>query len=104
MTPVVHPEKLDETGVAALLANLPEWERRGDTLFRSFRFGSFRRAFGFMTQLAMVAEQLGHHPEWCNVYDRVDITMTTHDVGGLSSLDAEFIEAADRIAGECGAI
>ena len=100
---MVRPGKLDEPGVAALVAAAPQWERRGDTLFRSFRFGNFRRAFGFMTQLAMVAEQLDHHPEWCNVYDRVDVTMTTHDVGGLTSLDAEFIEAADRIAGECGA-
>ena len=55
---MVRPGKLDESGVAALVAAAPQWERRGDTLFRSFRFGNFRRAFGFMTQLAMVAEQL----------------------------------------------
>ena len=100
---MARPERLDDAGVADLVAAAPAWERRGDTMFRSVRFANFRQAFGFMTQLAMVAEKLDHHPEWFNVYNRVDITITTHDVGGLSSLDAAFIEAADRIAEECGA-
>ena len=97
-----RPEKLDEAGIAALVAAAPGWEHRDSAMFRSFRFADFKQALGFMTQLAMLAEQLNHHPEWFNVYNRVDITITTHDVGGLSSLDGQFIEAADRIAEDCG--
>lgn len=100
---MARPEKLDEAGLAELLDGAPHWEQRGDALFRSFTFANFRQAFAFMTQLAMVAEQLNHHPEWFNVYNRVDITITTHDAGGLTALDASFVEAADLTAAEFGA-
>lgn len=97
-----RPEKLDDAAVDALLASLPQWERREDSIFRQFRFGNFRTAFAFMTQLAIVAEKLDHHPEWFNVYNRVEITMTTHDAGGISPLDGEFAATADTIAAEMG--
>ena len=100
---MARPEKLDDEALDALLLSAPGWERREDALFRSFRFGDFKQAFAFMTQLAMVAEQLNHHPEWFNVYNRVDITITTHDAGGLTAFDASFVEAADRIAAQSGA-
>lgn len=97
-----RPPRLDERSIAALLADHPHWTRDAVSLSRSFVFADFARAFSFMTELAMFAERLDHHPEWSNVYNRVEITMTTHDMGGLTALDAEFIEHADRIASAVG--
>ena len=98
-----RPERLDEATIGDLLASAPKWERRDESLFRSFRFADFATAFGFMTQLAITADRLNHHPEWFNVYNRVEITMTTHDAGGLSALDAEFVGIADALAAKLGA-
>ncbi len=100
---MARPVKLDDAQIEALLATVPEWERRDDTLFRAFRFTNFRTAFAFMTQLAIVAEKLDHHPEWFNVYNRVEITMTTHDADGITELDGAFATTADQIAIEMGA-
>ena len=88
----------DRTGV---LATLPQWTLLGerDALFRSFRFGDFGAAFSFMTHIALVAERMNHHPEWFNVYNRVDITLTTHDVGGLSDNDVRLARAIDKLYG-----
>jgi len=80
-----------------LLAPLTQWrhdEVRG-AIRREFVFNDFTQAFAFMTQLALVAEKSDHHPEWCNVYNRVDITLTTHDVGGLSRRDIDLARCAD---------
>ena len=79
------------------LAALPHWQhdaQRG-AIARRFRFADFRQAFGFMAQLALHAERLNHHPEWSNVYDRVDVVLTTHDAGGLTALDIELARCAD---------
>ena len=75
----------------AALAELPDWTPRGDGLAiaRSFRFRDFSEAFAFMTRVALLAERADHHPEWSNVYNRVEITLTTHDAGGLSQRDVE---------------
>ncbi|WP_395703635.1 4a-hydroxytetrahydrobiopterin dehydratase [Aquabacterium sp.] len=92
---------LDAAALAALPHTLPGWQHRaerGGTLSRTFVFQDFSQAFGFMTRVALVAEQLNHHPEWHNVYNRVAITLTTHDLGGLSTLDLRLAEAADRLA------
>lgn len=70
-----------------------------DRLARRFVFANFSEAFGFMTRVAMVAEQLDHHPEWSNVYSRVEIEVTNHDAGGLTELDVEFCIRVDAIAG-----
>ena len=81
----------------ALLATLPAWQhdaKRG-AIQRSFRFADFSQAFGFMTELALVAERANHHPEWFNVYNRVDITLTTHDAQGLTQRDIDFARSAD---------
>ncbi|MEG1454754.1 MAG: 4a-hydroxytetrahydrobiopterin dehydratase [Comamonas sp.] len=78
----------------------PHWTfeaQRGGLMQRSFRFHDFAQAFGFMAQLALVAEKADHHPEWFNVYNRVDITLTTHDVNGLSPKDFAFAAAADAL-------
>ena len=86
---------------ADALAALPEWSLRADGLAieRTFLFKDFSQAFGFMTRAALLAEVQDHHPEWFNVYNRVQITLTTHDADGLSARDAAMVEA---IAGMTG--
>jgi len=81
------------------MAALPGWERRGDRIARSFRFDDFVSAFGWMTSVALVAERMDHHPEWRNVYSRVEVELTTHDAGGLTARDFELAEAMERLAG-----
>lgn len=91
--------RLSPAALEAALAAAPHWQhdpRRG-AIARSFRFADFGEAFGFMTRLALLAERLGHHPEWRNVYDQVDIVLTTHDADGLSALDFEFARQADAV-------
>jgi len=83
------------------LAQLPAWtlrEDRGGILTREFVFHDFAQAFGFMTQLAVHAEKRNHHPEWFNVYNRVAVTLTTHDLPGLSMHDIDMALLMDRIA------
>lgn len=91
--------RLDDAAVAALLARHPGWALRADGLAisRSFRFADFSEAFAFMTRVALYAEKVDHHPEWSNVYNRVDITLTTHDAGGLSARDAAMAAAIDGL-------
>ena len=99
---MTRPERLDESAVGELLVAAPGWERKDESLFRTFRFADFATAFGFMTHLSTVAERLNHHPEWFNVYNRVEITMTTHEAGGITALDAEFVKIADELAAKLG--
>ncbi len=85
------------------LARLPAWQPVADrdAIHRSIRFADFNAAWGFMSRVALVAEQVNHHPEWFNVYNRVDITLTTHDAGehgGLSQRDLDLAAAIDRLA------
>jgi 4a-hydroxytetrahydrobiopterin dehydratase len=79
----------------AALADLPDWTLRCDGLaiVRRFEFRDFSQAFAFMTRIALLAEQADHHPEWSNVYNRVDIVLTTHDAGGLSTRDVALARA-----------
>lgn len=83
-----------------MLASLPGWELSADgkSITRSFMFRNFSMAFAFMTRVAMKAESLKHHPDWQNVYNKVVITLSTHDAGGLTTLDGELAKAIDRIA------
>jgi len=92
--------KLDETERSALLARFPEWthEPLRDAITRQFKFADFAQAFGFMASVAIVAEKMDHHPEWSNVYNRVDILLTTHDADGLSERDAKLAEAIEALA------
>jgi 4a-hydroxytetrahydrobiopterin dehydratase len=95
------PQKLDEAARKNIAARLPGWamaEGR-DAIRRTFKFKDFNAAFGFMTRAALVAEQMNHHPEWFNVWNRVDVTLSTHDAGGLTERDLALAEAMDRIAG-----
>ncbi len=89
--------KLDAAERAAALATLPGWEHEPtrDGIRRRYRFADFPTAFGFMARVAILAEKADHHPEWSNVYDRVDILLTTHDCGGLSERDIALARAID---------
>ena len=91
--------KLDQQQALTLLTALPRWqydEARG-AITREFRFADFAQAFAFMTQIALAAEKLDHHPEWSNVYNRVRITLTTHDAGGLTQRDIDLARLADQV-------
>jgi len=93
-------EKLGEEAIGEALAGLDGWERSGDgiAIEKSYRFRSFREAFGFMTEGALAAEKFNHHPEWFNVYNRVDVRLTNHDAGGLTELDFKLAAAMDKAA------
>ncbi len=81
------------------LAGLPHWQfldERGGLIKREYAFADFTAAFGFMAQLALVAERMNHHPEWSNVYSRVSITLTTHDAGGVTTNDIALAQVAER--------
>ena len=93
--------KLTQTQLRESLPTVPAWtfaDERGGLIRRIFRFGDFAQAFAFMTQMAIHAERSNHHPEWCNVYNRVEVTLTTHDVGGLSMKDIELARLMDQCA------
>ena len=93
-------EKLTASARAAALATLDGWrEVEGrDAIARTFTFADFNAAFGFMTRVALFAEKQDHHPEWCNVYNRVEVTLATHDAGGVTERDVRLAEAMDRLA------
>ena len=95
-------EALNETERANALDGLPEWDydEARDAITRRLVFADFVEAFGFMTQVALMAEKANHHPEWRNVYNRVEILLTTHDAAGLSGRDIEMAEAIDAIVDE----
>jgi 4a-hydroxytetrahydrobiopterin dehydratase len=97
-------EVTDKLGAAerdAALAALPEWrwDEGRDAIARSFRFTDFSAAFGFMTRVALAAERADHHPEWSNVWKRVDILLTTHDAKGLTAKDIALAQEIDALAG-----
>ena len=92
--------KLSDTERADALAPLIEsgWALSDgrDAITKTFKFPNFAAAFGWMTRMAIVSEKMNHHPEWFNVYNRVEVTLTTHDVDGLSDLDAELAQKMDK--------
>lgn len=90
-------EKLSSTDIAQRLTDLPDWSLDQHKLYRQFVFENFVEAFGFMSRVAELAESLGHHPEWSNVYNRVEIHLTTHDAGGISPLDFTLAKQIDGL-------
>jgi 4a-hydroxytetrahydrobiopterin dehydratase len=90
---------LTPAALAALPATLPTWTLHEGKLRREFQFADFSAAFGFMTRVALAAEQLGHHPDWSNVWNRVTITLSTHDLGALSDLDVALAQRIDALTG-----
>ena len=95
-------EALNETERADALEALPDWDydESRDAITRSIVFTDFAEAFGFMAQVALIAERANHHPEWTNVWNRVEVLLTTHDAGGLSHRDLELATAIDSILGD----
>ncbi len=93
-------EAVSDDDAVERLADLPGWDLVDGKLHREFAFADFVEAFGFMARMAIVAEKLNHHPEWSNVWNRVTVDLTTHDVGGLSTLDFEFAAQANARAEE----
>ncbi len=94
--------ELDDADRAQLIADHPEWElaREGKAMTRTFQFANFSEAWGFMSRVALIADSHDHHPEWFNVYAKVEITLTTHDAGtsgGLSLRDAKMAKAIDGL-------
>lgn len=94
--------RFPKIGAEAALAGLEGWrkaEGARDAIQKSFRFADFNAAFGFMTRVALKADQLDHHPEWSNVYNRVDVLLATHDADGVTELDVTLARFMDEIAG-----
>lgn len=93
-------QKLSADARKAALAKLHGWnEVKGrDAITKKFVFADFNAAFGFMTRSALIAEKLDHHPEWFNVYKTVEVTLSTHDAGGVTELDVKLAEAMDKMA------
>ncbi len=91
--------KLTDAEITAALAGLPGWARVDgrSAIAKKFQFGDFNEAWGFMSRVALLAESQNHHPEWCNVWSRVEITLSTHDAGGLSARDAKLAEAIEKV-------
>lgn len=91
--------QLTETARAEALATLADWALRADgqAIERRFKFRDFSEAFAFMARVALIAEKHDHHPEWSNVYNRVAITLTTHEAGGLSERDVRMAKAIDKL-------
>ena len=86
------------------MADCPDWalSEDGKAMDKTFRFSNFNAAFGWMTRAAIKAEQLDHHPEWFNVYNRVEVRLTTHDQNGVTELDAKLAKAMDQMAATSG--
>ena len=93
--------KLDAAARAAALQELAGWQAVAgrDAIHKSFKFKDFNEAWGFMNRVALMAEKMDHHPEWSNVYNRVEITLSTHDCDGLSERDVKLARAIGKIAG-----
>lgn len=93
-------ERLTGDAFAAALADLPGWTKVADreAIFRAFEFQNFNAAFAFMTRVALMAERMDHHPEWFNVYKKVEVTLATHDADGVTDLDIRMARFIDRAA------
>ena len=99
-----RPQKI---GAAAALETLPGWTAAPgdrDAIQRTYKFADFNAAFGFMARVALMAEKLDHHPEWFNVYSRVEVTLATHDADGVTELDVKLATFMDAAAAAAGAI
>lgn len=92
---------LSEADRKQALGELPGWSETdgGNAISRKFEFKNFSEAFAFMTRAALQAEKMNHHPEWSNVWNKVDVTLTTHDAGGLTENDVKLAKAMNRFAG-----
>jgi 4a-hydroxytetrahydrobiopterin dehydratase len=95
----VNVTRATEPEIEEALAELRPWAIADGKLHREYKFGNFVQAFGFMAQVALLAERAAHHPEWCNVYNRVVIDLTTHEAGGITRKDLDLAREMEQIAG-----
>ena len=93
----MKPSLLSSQKVASLTKEMPQWDIDENKMKIELQFNNFIEAFGFMTKVALLAESLNHHPEWKNVYAKVEIELTTHDLGGLSNLDNQMAKAINEM-------
>ena len=91
---------LNEIEIEAALEQLPGWEVRNGKLCKQFKFASFAEAMGWMVSVGIYADKLDHHPDWSNVYNRVDVELITHDLGALSTWDVDLAKRMDVLAAE----
>ena len=94
-------KKLDAKSRTAAVKKLKGWKevKGGGAIAKSFKFENFNEAFGFMTRVALLADKMDHHPEWFNVYNKVDVTLSTHDAGGITQNDIDMAKAMNDYAG-----
>jgi len=97
-TTTMRPSLYNANEIQENLQWLKDWKLQGNSIHKDFKFKDFISAFGFMSQVALHAEKLNHHPEWKNVYDTVSITLSTHDAGGLTDLDFKLAKLIDKIS------
>jgi 4a-hydroxytetrahydrobiopterin dehydratase len=95
---MARPEKLSEQQVSVRLAELPDWSEVDGKLHREYKFADFSQAFAFMAHSATVAEKMDHHPEWFNVYNKVTVDLSTHDAGGITTLDFDLAAKMEKFA------
>ena len=95
---MARPPKLPDAEVARLLAARPGWSLHDGSLHRELTFADFPAAWAFMSRIALEAERMGHHPDWCNSYNRVVVELSTHDAGGITELDFALAERIDAVA------
>lgn len=93
------PRTLDDAAIQRHLADLEGWHHDAGALRARFQFADFNEAFGFMARVALTAEKMDHHPDWSNVYDRVEVALSTHDAGGVTEKDVALAKAMNRLAG-----
>ena len=89
--------RLEASALNAMLLDVPDWrlEEEGDRILRTLKFRDFSEAFSFMARVALLAERMDHHPDWSNIYNRVEIALTTHDAGGVTKNDIEMAKTID---------
>jgi 4a-hydroxytetrahydrobiopterin dehydratase len=96
---MARPPLLPEKEVKTRLKAHPAWTHKSGKLHREFKFAGFSEAFGFMARAALFAEKIDHHPAWTNIWNKVSVTLDTHDAGGITDLDFRLAAEMDRIAG-----
>jgi len=96
---MIMAKLLSDEEIRTRLESLPQWRREDDGLQREYGFPDFVTAFGFMSEVALVAERMNHHPEWFNVYGKVRVRLSTHDAGGITALDFDLARVMEQAAG-----
>lgn len=94
------PQKLNDDEIQKKLKDLPGWELQNGKIHKDFDFKDFNEAFGVMSRVALVAEKMGHHPEWFNVYKTLQVDLATHDAGGVTEKDIAMAKEINKIAGQ----